>query len=185
MKLFELMVIAIGVSMDAFAVSICKGLSVQKVERRHFLSVGLWFGGAQAFMPLMGYLLGVSFRQVVESIDHWIAFVLLGIIGINMIRESFDRDSECDDDFSFGAMLMLAIASSIDALAVGVTFAFLNVKILPVILFIGMTTFFFSMLGIKIGNRFGARYKSKAELAGGIILVIMGAWILIEHTLLS
>ncbi len=182
MGIWELLVIAIGVSMDAFAISICKGLSVQELEKKHLLSAGLWFGGAQALMPLLGYLLGSGFQSAVERVDHWISFALLAIIGINMIRESRSEIEKLDTSFAAKAMFPLAIADSIDALAVGVTFAFLEVHIIPAILFIGATTFMFSVAGIKIGNTFGAKYKSKAELAGGLILIVMGLMILLEHT---
>lgn len=182
MGFWELLVIAIGVSMDAFAISICKGLSVQKVEKKHLLSAGLWFGGAQALMPLLGYLLGSGFQSVVARVDHWISFGLLTIIGINMIRESRSEIEKLDTSFSAKAMFPLAVADSIDALAVGVTFAFLEVHIIPAILLIGATTFLFCVAGIKIGNQFGAKYKSKAELSGGLILIVMGLMILLEHT---
>ena len=178
----EMFLIAVGVSMDAFAISICKGLSVERVEKKHLLSAGLWFGGAQALMPLIGYFLGKGFSYVIESLDHWVSFVLLALIGINMIRESRGEAEKLDASFSARAMFPLAIADSIDALAVGVTFAFLKVKILPAVLLIGATTFLFSVAGVKIGNQFGARYKSRAELAGGIILILMGLTILLEHT---
>lgn len=182
MRLWELLMIAVGVSMDAFAISICKGLSVQKVEKKHLLSAGLWFGGAQAVMPLLGYFLGSGFQSVVEHVDHWLSFALLTIIGINMIRESRGEIEKLDSSFSAKAMFPLAIADSIDALAVGVTFAFLEVNIIPAVLLIGVTTFLFSVAGIKIGNQFGARYKSKAEMVGGLILIVMGLMILMEHT---
>ena len=181
MALWELFIIAVGLSMDAFAVSVCKGLSVSKVEKKHMLTAGLYFGGFQALMPLIGYILGSRFQTFIVSIDHWIAFVLLGIIGINMIRESRE-DAEClDCSFSFRAMLPLAVATSIDALAVGITFAFLQVNIIPAVSFIGVITFLLSMVGIRLGNIFGAKYKSAAELAGGIVLILMGVKILIEH----
>lgn len=185
MTLFELIVIAVGVSMDAFAVSICKGLSVSVLKPRHVLSTGLWFGGFQALMPLIGYFAGVNFSDLVSSVDHWIAFVLLGFIGVNMIRES--RSKDCEDvnpDFSFRTMLAMAVATSIDALAVGVSLAFLNVDIWISVLLIGITTAVFSMVGVNVGNVFGSRYKSTAELLGGLILVIMGVKILVEHTIL-
>lgn len=182
MGFWELLAIAVGVSMDAFAIAICKGLSVEKVEKKHLLSAGAWFGGAQAVMPLLGYLLGSGFQSVIERVDHWISFALLTLIGINMIRESRGETETLDDSFSPKAMFPLAIADSIDALAVGVTFAFLEVEILPAILLIGVTTFVFSAAGVLIGNKFGARYKSRAELAGGLILVAMGLLILLEHT---
>ena len=181
MKLWELFILAVGLSMDAFAVSICKGLSVQKVKPRHALTVGCYFGGFQALMPLIGYLLGSQFEALISSVDHWIAFVLLAIIGINMIRESRGDAEELNDSFGFKTMLPLAVATSIDALAVGVTFAFLQVQILPAVCFIGMTTFLFSCAGIKIGNVFGAKYKSRAELFGGAVLILMGLKILLEH----
>lgn len=185
MGIAELLIIAIGVSMDAFAVSICKGLSVQKLKPRHALQTGLWFGGFQALMPLAGYFLGVSFADFVTDIDHWIAFILLGIIGGNMIKESTHKDAghDMDPDFSFKTMFAMAVATSIDALAVGVSFAFLKVKIWEAVLLIGITTALFSGAGVLIGNYFGARWKSKAEFAGGFILIAMGLKILLEHTL--
>lgn len=183
MGIIELLVIAIGLSMDAFAVSIGKGLSLRSIKLRHVLSVGLWFGGFQALMPLIGYLLGASFAAIVADIDHWIAFVLLGVIGGNMMRESFSKDeNEHDDNFSARVMFMLAVATSIDALAVGVSFAFLCVDIIEAAILIGITTFAFSAVGLKIGNVFGVRYKSKAEFTGGLVLVLMGLKILLEHT---
>ena len=184
MSLWDLFVIAVALSMDAFAVSICKGLSVCRLQKKHALAVGLWFGGFQSLMPLIGYLLGVNFQDLITSIDHWIAFVLLGIIGFNMVREAMGDDGDacdCNDSFAFREMLTLAIATSIDALAVGVTFAFLQVNIVPAVSFIGVITFILSMVGIKIGNVFGARYKKKAELFGGIVLIGMGVKILLEH----
>lgn len=182
MNFFEMMIIAVGVSMDAFAIAICKGLSVEKLEKKHLVSAGLWFGGAQALMPLLGYFLGKSFQLIIELVDHWLSFALLAIIGINMIRESRGKIEKLDSSFSAKAMFPLAIADSIDALAVGVTFAFLEVPIIPAILLIGITTFLFSAAGIKIGNKFGAIYKSKAEFVGGLILIVMGLLILLEHT---
>lgn len=183
MHLSELIIIAIGVSMDAFAVSICKGLSVRSLQPKHACLTALWFGGFQALMPLIGYFLGVSFADFVSSVDHWIAFVLLGLIGGNMIKESFSKD-ECEysPDFSFKTMLSLAVATSIDALAIGVSFAFLRVNIWTSVLIIGLTTGAFSALGVCIGKFFGCRYKSKAEFTGGFILVAMGLKILLEHT---
>lgn len=181
MSIVELFVIAVGLSMDAFAVSICKGLSVPKAKNSHMLICGAYFGGFQALMPLIGFLLGVNFRHLITSIDHWIAFVLLGIIGINMIREAREESEELDDSFSAKAMLPLAVATSIDALAAGVSLALLDVKILWAVSFIGVTTFCLSAVGVAIGHRFGARYKSRAELAGGIVLVLMGCKILLEH----
>lgn len=181
MELWELFVIAVGLSMDAFAIAICKGLSVGKIEKKHFIITGLWFGGAQALMPLLGYLLGTGFQSYIERIDHWIAFVLLGIIGLSMIKESREQCKPINASFSAKVMFPLAIADSIDALAAGVTFAFLDVKIIPAIILIGVITFVFSAFGVWLGNRFGERYKAKAELTGGIILIIMGTKILLEH----
>lgn len=182
MGLLELFVIAVGLSMDAFAVSICKGLSVRELKPKHALTVGVYFGGFQMLMPLIGFVLGVRFQSFITSIDHWIAFVLLGLIGANMIRESRKQDEEnLSDSFSFGAMLPLAVATSIDALAVGVTFAFLQVSILPAVCFIGATTFILSCIGIRIGHVFGLKYKSRAELFGGAVLILMGTKILLEH----
>ena len=168
MSLWELFVIAVGLSMDACAVSICKGLSVGQVHPSHALTCGGYFGLFQGLMPLLGWLLGVRFQSIIVSIDHWIAFALLGLIGLNMIRESREEEVDClDCSFSFRAMLPLAIATSIDALAVGVTFAFLKVDIIPAVAFIGIVTFALSSLGTWIGGMFGARFKSKAEFAGG------------------
>lgn len=182
MSLTELIIIAIGVSMDAFAVSICKGLSIRKVRPANALTVGLWFGGFQALMPLIGYYLGVSFSDMVANVDHWIAFVLLGIIGGKMIKESFEKETcDLDPDFSVKAMFPLAIATSIDALAIGVSLAFLRVNIWPAIILIGITTASFSCGGLYIGKFFGCRFKSKAELAGGAILCCLGLKILLEH----
>ncbi len=182
MGTFELFVLAIGLSMDAFAVAICKGLSVPKMQLKHALIVGAYFGGFQALMPAIGYVLGSQFEHLIVSIDHWIAFALLLFLGINMIKESRETDVEdLDDDFGFKTMVVLAIATSIDALAVGITFAFLRVQIVAAVLFIGCITFVCSACGVKLGNVFGAKYKSKAELAGGIILILIGSKILLEH----
>ena len=184
MGLFELFLIAVGLSMDAFAVSICKGLAMQKCTIGKASLVGLYFGGFQAGMPLLGYVLGVQFKEVITSVDHWIAFILLGIIGVNMIKESRERCDCCeetDESLDVKTRVGLAVATSIDALAVGVTFAFLQVQIVPAVSFIGVITFTLSAAGVKIGNIFGTRYKSRAELAGGIILVAMGVKILLEH----
>ncbi len=182
MGIWELLILAIGLSMDAFAVAICKGLSVKELKVRHMVYAGLYFGGFQALMPLLGYLLGVRFQHLIESFDHWIAFVLLVLIGGNMIRESFgEEEEELNASFGPKTMLPLAVATSIDALAVGVTFAFLQVQIVPAVGFIGIITFLFSFVGVKIGNIFGTRYKSKAELVGGIILIVIGVKILLEH----
>ena len=181
MGLLEIFILAIGLSMDAFAVSICKGLSVKKLRPKHSLITGLYFGGFQAGMPLIGYLLGKQFEWLITSIDHWTAFALLEIIGANMIRESFGEPDEVNDSFSVKAMIPLAIATSIDALAVGVTFACLGVDILPAIALIGTTTFIISAVGVKIGNVFGMKFKSKAEFIGGAVLIIMGTKILLDH----
>ena len=181
MGFIELLLIAVGLSMDAFAVSVCKGLSVKKVGVKHAALAGLYFGGFQFLMPVIGYLLGFRFESVIESIDHWVAFVLLAFIGGNMIKESLGKAEELNDDFGVKTMLLMAIATSIDALAVGITFAFLEVQILPAAGLIGVTTFLLSFVGIYIGNAFGTRYKSKAELAGGIILVVIGVKILLQH----
>lgn len=169
--------------MDAFAVSVCKGLSVQKVKPKHYLTVAAYFGGFQALMPLLGYLLGVRFEVMVANVDHWIAFVLLGLIGANMVRESRAGEEKLDDSFTVSTMLILAVATSIDALAIGVTFAFLGVNIVEAIILIGITTGIISGVGLKIGNVFGSRYKSKAEMAGGIVLILMGIKILVQHLL--
>ncbi|NLV36834.1 MAG: manganese efflux pump [Clostridiaceae bacterium] len=182
MELAELIIIAVGLSMDAFAVAICKGLSVQSLKVKHALITGLFFGGFQAIMPLIGHLFGTQFSEYIVTVDHWIAFALLSVIGINMIRES--RQEHCENvgnTFGLKSMLILSLATSIDALAVGVTFAFLQVDILPAVLTIGIITFLFSAAGVKIGNVFGAKFKSKAEFAGGIILIGMGLKILVEH----
>ena len=178
----QLFILAVGLSMDAFAVSICKGLSIRELKLRHALIVGAWFGAFQALMPAIGYLLGSAFADLIESVDHWIAFVLLALIGGNMIREALDQDEEeVDPSLAPMTMLLLAIATSIDALAVGVTFAFLRVDIVPAVTLIGVCTFAISAVGVKIGNVFGSRYKSKAELAGGVVLVLIGVKILLEH----
>ena len=183
MGLVELFLIAVGLSMDAFAVSVCKGLSERSLGAKHYFIIGAWFGGFQALMPLIGYLLGSAFEQYITSFDHWVAFVLLGLIGGNMIREAFSKDEE-DQDASFGfkTMLLLAIATSIDALAVGITFALLpDVNIFAAISLIGVTTFVLSAIGLKVGNVFGAKYKAKAEFVGGVILILIGTKILLEH----
>lgn len=180
MGLLELFVLAVGLSMDAFAVSVCKGLSLGKIKAKHMCIAGAWFGGFQALMPLIGYLLGSFFAEAITKCDHWIAFVLLVLIGGNMIKEAFEKDEELNDAMDIKTMLLLAIATSIDALAVGVTFAFLQVQIIPAIAFIGIITFVFSAVGIKIGSIFGTKYKSKAEFVGGVILILIGLKILLE-----
>ena len=182
MTFFELFLIGIGLSMDAFAVSICKGLSMQKIDKKYTLCIGLFFGGFQALMPLTGYLLGSQFSGYIERFDHWIAFVLLAFIGFNMIREArSDEEKESNDRFDFKTMLPLAVATSIDALAVGVTFAFLRVNIVPAVSFIGCITFLLSAIGLKAGNIIGAKNRSRAEFAGGLVLILMGIKILLEH----
>lgn len=182
MSLAELFIIAVGLSMDAFAVSVCKGLAMPRMDWKGAVIVGLYFGGFQAAMPLLGYLLGSSFSLAIRAYDHWVAFILLALIGANMVKESFSREEECPNPgLDVKNMVLLAVATSIDALAVGVTFAFLNVNILPAVSFIGTVTFLLSIVGVKAGNAFGCRYKSKAELAGGAILILMGLKILLEH----
>ena len=183
MSIVELFLIAIGLSMDAFAVAICSGLEMKKATVKSALIIGLYFGVFQALMPLVGYLVGTQFSETIESIDHWVAFVLLAIIGGKMILESFEKDCpQTETSLEFTKMLPLAIATSIDALAVGVSFAFLKVEIISSVSIIGITTFALSMLGVKIGNVFGMKFKSKAELVGGVILVLIGLKILLEHT---
>ena len=181
MTIWELIIIAIGLSMDAFAVAVCKGLAVKKVEYKHSAIVGAYFGGFQALMPLIGFLVGMQFQEMITAIDHWISFILLLIIGGNMIKESRGKDEELDDSFSFKAMFPLAVATSIDALAIGVTFAFLKVNIVWAISLIGVITFILSGIGVKVGNNFGIKYKSKAEMLGGIVLILLGTKILIDH----
>lgn len=180
MSILDLFILAVGLSMDAFAVSVCNGLSLGKIKPKHMCIAGAWFGGFQALMPLIGYFLGSFFAEMIEKYDHWVAFVLLAIIGGNMIKESFGKDEKVDSSMDVKSMLLLAIATSIDALAVGVTFAFLQVQIVPAVSFIGVITFIFSAVGVKIGSLFGTKYKSKAELFGGIVLVLIGIKILLE-----
>ena len=167
---------------DACAVAICKGLALRKVSAKQMLTVGLWFGGFQGLMPLLGYLLASLFADFIRSVDHWVAFALLGFIGVNMIREALSKEEEeADPSLSFKTMLVMAIATSIDAMAVGISFAFLDVQIVPAVTLIGVITFALSALGVKLGAAFGCRFKSKAELAGGVILISLGLKILIEH----
>ena len=180
MQLWELLVLALGLSMDAFAVSVCKGLSLGKINIKHMCIAGIWFGGFQALMPLIGYLVGSIFTGEITKFSHWIAFVLLLIIGGGMIKESVGEEEELDNSMSVKSMLLLAIATSIDALAVGVTLAFLKVNIIAAVSFIGVITFICSAVGIKIGSIFGSKYKSKAELAGGIVLILIGTKILLQ-----
>ena len=193
MDIITLLGIAVALSMDAFSVSICKGLATKTFSLKTALLCGLWFGGFQSLMPLIGYFLGAQFEHFITNIDHWIAFGLLLIIGVNMIREAFGEDettSQQDDETTcqcscactgFRTMLGLAIATSIDALAVGVTFAFLEVNIWFSVMIIGITTFLFSFAGVKIGNIFGSRYSKAAEITGGVILILLGVKILVEH----
>lgn len=182
MSFAELLILAVGVSMDALAVAICKGIAIGTLRLRHVLIVGAWFGVFQALMPTVGYLLGSTFANLITSVDHWIAFALLLLIGGNMIREALSQDEDCcDPSLAFWGMLVLALATSIDALALGITFAFLQVNIVPAVLLIGSCTFVISAIGVKIGNVFGARFKSKAELLGGVVLILLGLKILLEH----
>lgn len=183
MGFIELFILAIGLSMDAFAVSICRGMQVKKANWKHSLEAGLYFGGFQALMPIIGYYVGASFYNLIKDFDHWVAFILLAIIGINMLREALSPDEVQMDKHSpkKQSMLLLAVATSIDALAVGVSLALLNMNIFVSATFIGVTTFWFSALGVRIGTSFGDRYKSKAEIVGGIILISLGIKILIEH----
>ena len=182
MTLLELFILAVGLSMDAFAVAVCKGLALGKTRLRHMLIPGLWFGAFQALMPLLGYLLGSRFEKYIVSVDHWIAFALLGAIGLNMIREGVKGEaSDADASLSFKVMLPMAVATSIDALAVGVTFAFLSVRILPAVLFIGAVTFLLSAAGVRVGSVFGEKYRARAEIAGGVILLLLGLKILLQH----
>ena len=183
----ELMILAVGVSMDAFAVSICKGLAMKKATLKAGLTCGLWFGGFQALMPLIGFFLGTLFADAIEAVDHWVAFILLGIIGINMLKEAFEKDCGCgceetSADLSVKTMFIMALATSIDALAVGISLAMAgNVNIVAAVCFIGVTTCLFSAVGVKIGNVFGSRYEKKAQIAGGVILILLGTKILLEH----
>ncbi len=180
MSLIELFILALGLSMDAFAVSVCKGLSLGKIKVKHMCIAGAWFGGFQALMPLIGYLLGSIFADKITMYSHWIAFILLVIIGINMIREAFGEEEKMDSNMGISTMFLLAVATSIDALAVGVSFAFLNVNIIYAVTFIGITTFVCSAAGIKTGSIFGEKYKSKAEVCGGVILIFIGLKILLD-----
>ena len=184
MGIAELILLAVALSMDAFAVSVCKGLATEKATWRHMAIVGAWFGGFQALMPLLGYLLGSAFAQYITAFDHWVAFALLALIGGNMIREALSKEEEeTSSSLSFGVMLTMAVATSIDALAVGIAMAMEPpvIHILLAVLFIGCVTFLLSAVGFRVGNLFGAKYKSKAEFAGGIILILLGTKILLEH----
>lgn len=183
MSVLEIALIGIGLAMDAFAVSICKGLAMKKMSYQKAIIIALFFGGFQALMPALGYVLGTAFASKIAAIDHWIAFILLGLIGINMIKEALGKDDdEClDDALHLGDLIMLSIATSVDALAVGITFAFFNVSIVLSTSIIGIITFVICVIGVKVGNVFGEKYKSRAELTGGILLIIMGCKILLDH----
>lgn len=182
MSILEIVLIGLGLAMDAFAVSICKGLAMKKMNYQKAIIIAAFFGVFQALMPALGYVLGTTFASKIAAIDHWIAFILLGLIGCNMIKESMSNDAECQDDsLRIGNLIMLSIATSVDALAVGITFAFFDVSLLLSISIIGIITFIICIMGVKVGNVFGEKYKNKAELAGGLILIAMGAKILIDH----
>ena len=186
MGVWELLVLAVGVSMDAMAVSICKGLAMKKATLKNAMTCGLWFGGFQALMPLIGFFLGAIFADAIRAFDHWVAFILLGIIGINMLKEAFEKGDSCsvqDADLSFKTMLLMAIATSIDALAVGISLAMvLDVsRIFLAVLLIGLMTCSLSALGVKIGNVFGCKFEKRAQIAGGVILILLGTKILLEH----
>ena len=186
MGILELVLLALGLSMDACAVSICKGLAMKKATFRHGAICGAWFGGFQALMPLIGFFLGSLFAEAIKKFDHWIAFGLLAVIGINMLREAFEKECDCenqaDADLGFKTMLIMAIATSIDALAVGISLAMAgNVNIYAAVLLIGIVTFWMSCFGVKLGSLFGSRFEKKAQLAGGIILILLGIKILLEH----
>ncbi|WP_294352645.1 manganese efflux pump MntP family protein [uncultured Clostridium sp.] len=180
MSIIELFILAIGLSMDAFAVSICKGLSLRKIKVKHMCIASAWFGGFQALMPLIGYFLGSFFTDMITTYSHWIAFALLLLLGSNMIKESLGEEEDVDSNMDAKNMFLLAIATSIDALAVGVTFAFLQVDIIPAVSFIGIVTFICSAIGVKVGSIFGSKYKSKAEFSGGIILILIGIKLLLD-----
>lgn len=182
MGMAELLLLAVGLSMDAFAVAVCKGLAMDRISVKNVCIVGAWFGGFQALMPALGYLLGSLFARYITAFDHWVAFVLLVLIGGNMIKEAVCPDEErASGSLAWQGMLVMAVATSIDALAVGITFAFLEVNVPFAVLFIGATTFVLSAVGVKVGSVFGTRYKAKAELAGGVILILLGCKILAEH----
>lgn len=182
MGLVELLLLSVGLGMDAFAVSVCKGISMKRMNWKKACIIGSYFGGFQALMPMLGYFLGSTFESVITNLDHWIAFGLLAIIGGNMIKDAFSKECDSfDDDVSFKAMIVLAIATSIDALAIGITFAFLKVNLILAISMIGVITFILAIVGTKVGNRFGDKYEKKAELVGGVILILLGIKILLEH----
>ena len=188
MSIVELFILAVGLSMDAFAVAICKGLATVKLKKKHMLITGLWFGGFQALMPLLGYFIGTAFERYVTAFDHYIAFILLAAIGANMIKESFEKEECCKcegENYAFKTMFVMAVATSIDAFAAGISLAMdlkgNNTYAYIAVLFIGIITFTLSALGVKIGNIYGAKYKSKAEFTGGAILILLGLKILLEH----
>ena len=188
MGIGELLLLAVGVSMDAFAVSVCKGLAMKRATLKEEMTCGLWFGGFQALMPTIGFFLGTLFAEAIEAVDHWVAFVLLAVIGVNMLKEAFSKDGECcccdekNADLSVKTMFVMAVATSIDALAVGISLAMAgNVNIWLAALFIGVCTCALSACGVKIGNVFGSRYEQKAQIAGGVILILLGLKILLEH----
>ena len=181
MGIVETSLIAIGLAMDAFSVAICKGLAMKKFEIKKAVIIALYFGIFQGVMPILGFLLGGTFKHTIEAYDHWVALVLLAIIGINMIREAFDKDEKVNDEVDFKSMIWLAIATSIDALTVGITFSFLNINIWFASILIAMITYVLSIFGVMIGNKFGCKYKAKAEVVGGIILLLMGVKIVLEH----
>ena len=188
MNFFELFLLAVGLSMDAFAVSVCKGLAMKKADIKRMGTCGIWFGGFQGLMPFLGFMLGTVFAAAIEAVDHWVAFGLLGLIGINMLKESLEKEGECDcekendADLSVKTMFVMAVATSIDALAVGISLAMAgNVNILTAVILIAATTFVLSAAGVKIGSIFGSKFEKKAELAGGIILIALGLKILLEH----
>lgn len=183
MRIVELLLLAVGLSMDAFAVSVCKGLAMKKASWKASALCGVWFGGFQALMPLIGYFLGSLFAEAIQTFDHWIAFFLLAVIGINMLREALSgEDEEADADLSVKTMFVMAVATSIDALAVGISLAMAgNVNIVTAVILIGCTTCILSAIGVQVGNVFGSRYEKKAEIAGGVILILLGLKILLEH----
>ena len=183
MEIIEILLLGISLSMDAFAVSVCKGLSMKEINWKKAIIIGSYFGIFQALMPVIGYILWSTFESLVTNIDHWIAFVLLVLIGGNMIREALSKEENdnYNDDVDFKTMSILAIATSIDALAIGITFVFLNVNVSFAVTLIGITTFIISLIGVKLGNKFGSNYKSKAGIAGGIVLILIGIKILLEH----
>ena len=183
MGIIELLLIALGLAMDAFAVSICKGITMKKLKFKNVLIIALFFGGFQGIMPLIGWLVGSQFEQYITPVDHWIAFILLGFLGVKMLIDSFKKEEDecCNDSFSIKELFVLAIATSIDALAVGITFAFLNVNIIGAVSSIAVITFVLAIIGVFIGHKFGDKFKNKAEFIGGIILILMGVKILLEH----